>query len=133
MTTTQITSYTTFLSLLVLLMGAGFALASEVTGTLSSDTTSKADPSGQISGSVTNDQSGNISGTVTDESTGSLSGTVTSDSGGSSSGGSSQSSGSGGDGSLDAPAGEVLGVSSDSLQAPAFPNAGFAPTQSLSK
>lgn len=133
MTKTQITSSTAFLSLLVLLVGANYALASEVTGTLSSDTVSKAAPSGNISGSVTNEPQGNIGGTVTSEPSGSLGGTVTSSGSGgsSSSGGGSQSSGSGGDSTSDAPAGDVLGVSSDNLQTPAFPNAGFAPTQQL--
>lgn len=94
-------SYTTFLSMTLLLMGATLALASEVTGTLSSDTSSNT------------------------QTTGSISGTVTSESGGSSSGGSRRSSG--GDSVSNAPVGAVLGESISVAPTPSFPNAGFAP------
>lgn len=102
MTKTIITSYTLSLLMAFAVVGTSTALASEVTGTLSSDT------------SVNSGTSGNISGTVS------------SASGGSSSGGSRGNGGNGGS-SSNAPTGEVLGASTSNAQTPSFPNAGFAP------
>lgn len=101
MTIKIFTSYTLFLLMAFAIVGTSTALASEVTGTLSSDT------------SVNSNPSGNISGTVSSAS-----------SGGSSSGGSRSS---GGSSSLNTPDGVVLGASTDTLTTPGFPNAGFAP------
>lgn len=131
MTKTHITSHITFACMLVLLAGTSFAFASEVTGTLSSDTVSKAAPTGSISGSVTNEPTGSISGTVTTTPTGNLTGTVTSNDSGGSSGGST-SSGSGGSSSSDTPSGLVLGVTPNDSQTPAFPNAGVNPQHNTS-
>jgi hypothetical protein len=106
MTKKIITSYSTFLCIAIALamVGTTTALASEVTGTLSSDTSS------------TNTQTtGNLAGTVLGASSGSSSGS--SSSGRSSSGSSSS-----------APSGSVLGAATSNTS-PGFPNAGFAPEE----
>lgn len=92
------------MSMALALVGATYTHASEVTGTLSSDASSNSDTSGNISG------------------------TVSSGGGGSSSGG-NLSSGSNGSSLSNAPSGSVLGASTDNIQTPGFPNAGFAPTE----
>lgn len=99
MTKKIITSYTALLAIATLLTGAGSALASEVTGNLSSGDTSDVATSGNLSG------------------------TVTSDNGGSSSGGGRRSSLS------NAPSSQTFGASVSSIQAPGFPNAGTAPDE----
>jgi len=88
-------------------IGISYTHASEVTGTLSSDTTSVA-PTGGTSGSL----SGNVTGSRSS----------------SSGGGSHSSSGSSG-GVSTAPSGEVLGAETSRTVSPAFPNAGFAPEE----
>lgn len=106
MTKTVLTSYTTLLCMGLLIASTSLALASEVTGTLSSNSTSTENA---------------------DTSNGSVSGTVTSErgSGGSSSrGGSSRT---GGSISSNEPTGAVLGQSTDNLSTPGFPNAGTNP------
>jgi hypothetical protein len=100
MTTKIIT--TRFLTLFVLgiCIGASFASASEVVGTLSSDTTNTSQATGLVGGEVL--------------STNSISGTV---SGGSGNGG--------GRSSNSSPSGSVLGAATVSGQSPSFPNAGM--------
>lgn len=120
MTTRIRTSYLVFFTLAVMMSGATIALASEVTGNLSSDIQSTTQTSGNLDGTVTSNPqtSGNLGGTVTSES---------SSSGGSSSGG-SRSSGSRSSGNTsDAPAGAVLGDAASNLTTPGFPNAGVQP------
>lgn len=98
---------------LVAMVGILTAQASEVTGTLSSQTSGDSQTSGSIGGTVSDNSlaGGNLSGTVS--------------SGSSGSGGSSGGSG----GSSDTPDGAVLGATDDNLAAPNFPNAGTAPDQ----
>lgn len=100
MTKTIITSYTLFLLMAVAVAGVSFAEASEVTGTLSSDTSANTNTSGNISGTVSSASGGGSSSSGGGSSSGSLS---------------------------NAPAGEVLGASTSNTQTPSFPNAGFAP------
>lgn len=95
-------NYTALLCTAVLLAGFTTAYASEVTGTLSSDTAA----------------------TVP---TGSITGTVESSGGGSSSGGSRSSSG--GSSLANAPSGATAGAVLGSTQTPGFPNAGVAPEE----
>lgn len=102
MTKTITTSYTTLLCLALIMAGAVSAHASEVTGTLSSDTAATA-PTGTVSGTV---ESSNSSG---------------------GSGGSSSSGGSRRSGLSNAQTGAVLGASTDSTVTPGFPNAGSQP------
>ncbi len=103
MTKKIITSYATFLCMAIAMVGITTAHASEVTGTLSSDTSSDMGTTGNIGG------------------------TVESENGGSSSGGSSRGS-RGGSGSLaNAPSGSVLAASTDTTPTPGFPNAGALP------
>ena len=104
MTTKIITSYVAILALAIAVMGVITAEASEVTGTLSSDTsTSNSDSNGNITGTVTGNTSGGGGGSLT-----------------------------GGSNTLDdAPAGAVLGATdSTTTQTPGFPNAGTAPQTS---
>lgn len=122
MTKRILASYTLLLSLTVVLATAGVMTvqASEVTGNISSDTTSNSQTGGNIGGTVqsTATTSGNLSGTVTSDGSGN---------GGSSSRRSS------GNGSTNSPSGSVLGASTSntSNQTPGFPNAGFAPNEDL--
>ncbi len=125
MTKQMTTSYIAFLCVVMVMAVAGIMTvhASEVTGTLSSDTTSSSQTDGDIEGSVSNDSqtSGNIAGTVSGGSSGS--------SGGGSGGGSRISAGGGGsDDSSDEPSGAVLGAATDNQQAPGFPNTGMKPS-----
>ena len=111
MTKKIITSYTAILcmSMALALVGATYAHASEVTGTLSSDASSNSGTSGNISGTVSS-----------------------SGGGGSSSGGSRSIGGSRNSGNnlSNAPSGSVLGANTNNtIQSPGFPNAGFAPTE----
>lgn len=101
MTKTTTTGFMALLLMVGMLVSATSIHASEVTGTLSSDTANNVQADG------------NISGTVTSESV----------SGGSSSGGGR---GGGGSSSLNAPSGAVLGATTDTVT-PGFPNAGSAP------
>lgn len=103
MTTKIITSYVAILVLAIAMIGVTTAEASEVTGTLSSDSTTN-----------NSDLNGNITGTVT---------------GNSSSGGGGGGSVIGGSNNLDnTPSGAVLGATdSTTVQTPGFPNAGTAP------
>lgn len=104
MTKTTFTSYFALLLLVVFgLAGPMSVQASEVTGTLSSDTSSGTQTSGNISGTVSSGSSGGSGGGV------------------------SRSSGSSGGSSSNRPSGSVLGASTDNTQTPGFPNAGFAP------
>lgn len=107
MTKTMITSYALLLFMALAAVGAASAEASEVTGTLSSDTSVGSDPTGNITGTVTSTNGGD---------------------GGSSSGG-SRSNGNSSGSSSNAPSGEVLGASTDNMQTPSFPNAGSAPDE----
>ena len=128
--------YTLSLALIAFMVGAtAITHASEVTGTLSSDASGDSTNNGNISGAVSNDSDtdGDIAGTVVGNEAGgnTLRGTVSSRSTGGSSG-SSRSSGSistdSQSGSLTEPAGAVLGQAASAPRAPAFPNAGAAPT-----
>ena len=103
MTKTISTSYITLLCVAVALAGIATAHASEVTGTLSSDSTNMVSPTGSISGTVTSNSTG----------------------GGSSSGGSSRN----GSSSSNAPEGSVLGAATSNVLSPSFPNAGVAPEE----
>ena len=88
MTKTIITSYTTFLCIAVLMAGTAITQASnvgsEVTGTLSSDTTKPSEVTGTISSDTASDSEtdGNLTSTVSGDSAddGNLSGTVSDDS-----------------------------------------------------
>ncbi len=103
MTKTIITSYTAFLLMACAVVGITAAEASEITGTLSSNAANNAPTSGTLGGTVSN-ANGN-------------------------SGGGSRNGGSGGS-SSNAPAGSVLGASTDNTQTtPGFPNAGAAPLE----
>lgn len=127
------------MAMVALILGATPALASEVTGTLSSDTTSASKSTSKVDGTVSSDteSNGDIVGTVSspDESEpdGELTGTVTSESDESGSEGGSSSAtrtndGRGGGGSIsDAPTGTVLSAQSTAPSTPGFPNAGVAP------
>lgn len=109
MTKTTTTSFVAVALMASALIGVTTAHASEVTGTLSSDASSN------------EETSGNISGTVTGASSGSSSGGGSSSSGGRSNRSNDSS-------STDAPDGEVLGASTDTVT-PGFPNAGFNPVE----
>jgi hypothetical protein len=98
MTKTIITSYTTLLCMALMMAGAATVRASEVTGTLSSNSSDNLPTSGSISGTVSGESDGN-------------------------SGGGSRSGGSNGN-SSSRPSGSVLGASTDTIQTPGFPNAG---------
>lgn len=134
MTNRILTSYTTFITVAVVLAIAGTMAvhASEVTGTLSSDTISDSQTSGNIVGTVSGDSqtSGNIDGTVTSASGGNSGGSNSGNSGGG--GGvrvslSDSSSDTSTDTSSDTPAGSVLGAATNNTQTPSFPNAGVEP------
>lgn len=141
MTHTQIifSLYISCLVLAVMAFAATMAVASEVTGTLSSDTTSQktgSEVTGSLSSDTTSNQttSGTIGGAVSGDTAvdGSLAGTVVGGSTGGGGGGSRSSGGGGGtrnvdDDSSDSPTGAVLGAADDNPTAPGFPNAGFAP------
>jgi len=101
MTKKIITSYTAFLCMAVVMMGATIVSASEVTGTLSSDTSNGAQTSGNIGGTVAG-------------------------SGGGSGGGGTQTGG--GSSSSASPSGAVLG-DSNSAPTPGFPNAGMGSSE----
>ncbi len=102
MTKKIITSYGTFLLLVAFgFVGITFAQASEVTGTLSSDTSNTAPTTGSISGSVTSGSNGGSGG-----------------------GGGSSSNGNNGGSSSNTPSGSVLGAQDSNTQSPGFPNAG---------
>jgi hypothetical protein len=112
MTKKTISIYPTFIVIAVALAmsGAITASASEVTGTLSSDTSNDSGTTGTLGGTVSDNSSGSNG----------------------SNGGSSRSSRNNGSGTLlDAATGTVLGASTDNVQAPRFPNAGFAPNERL--
>ena len=111
MTKQLFTSYVPALLLAFALVGVSFASASEVTGTLSSEATANSPTVGDISGTVSGGSNG----------------------GGSSSGSSGGATRGVGGGSADpSPDGAVLGVDTDAVSAPAFPNAGFAPAMKTS-
>ena len=100
MTKKIITSYSAFLCMAIVMVGVSTAHASEVTGTLSSDTSNSAPTSGSISGSVTSGSNGG------------------------SGGGGSRSNGNNGGSSSNSPSGSVLGAQDSNTQSPGFPNAG---------
>jgi len=129
MTKKMITNYLMFASMAILLAMTGVVTvhASEVTGTLSSDATNNPKSSGDIGGTVTNDNAvsdGTLTGTVSSGSSGG---------GGSSSSGTRTSSGGGGGSLSDTPSGSVLGESTLNTQTPNFPNAGFAPEEETTR
>ncbi len=98
MTKTTFMSYGAFLCMAVALLGVTSAHASEVTGSLSSDTSVNAQTTGSIGGTVS--------------------------SGNGSSGGGNRG---GGNSSSNSPSGSVLGASTNNSQTPGFPNAGTSP------
>jgi hypothetical protein len=109
---TTITHYSIVLTMVVMMAGAALSVvqASEVTGTLSSNTAGSQKNDGSISGTVTNDAvAGALTGTVTSQST-------------QSSGGGQ---GSGGSIIPSTPSGAVLGATALNPAAPSFPNTGY--------
>lgn len=120
MTKIIIGSYTLCLMLTLGLIAVTPLMASEVTGTLSSDATNTTPAGGTVTGTVTN-QAGN---------TGNLEGTVLSASDGNGGGGSSSGNRNrNGDSANNTPTSAVLGATdTPSTVVPGFPNAGVAPS-----
>ena len=92
--------------------GATTTLASEVTGTLSSDTIANAQTTGNLEGTVSSESRGGSSG-----------------SSGSSGGGSSRTDEVSGASTSNTPTGTVFGAATENTQTPGFPNAGVTPEQ----
>jgi hypothetical protein len=122
MTKKVLMNYVPALLVAFALIGVSFASASEVTGTLSSKTSTSSVATGDIGGTVSSSSlsTGDIGGTVSSDGSGggSSSGGTRSNSGSSSGGGSGRSS------ADSAPDGAVLGATSDNVSAPSFPSTG---------